>query len=114
MENIGLTGAILDVIVFLGILYFLPTIICIFNSSNHKLATILINIFFWWTVMGWFIALVLSLQTWNKTIIINNNQSEDNKIKNTTNNEEILEFENKILKEEIANLRNKYWSKQNS
>lgn len=46
------------------LLYFLPIVIVIFSKNRaHRLATILINIFLWWSIIGWFVALFLSIQS---------------------------------------------------
>jgi hypothetical protein len=45
-------------------LYLLPTLIVLLSKNRaHRVATILINIFLGWSVLGWFMALFLSLQS---------------------------------------------------
>ena len=40
------------------LMYFLPTIIAIARSKRDILGILLVNFFFGWTVIGWFIALI--------------------------------------------------------
>lgn len=62
--NRELTNFLNLIIYGLIILYFLPIFIVLFSKNRaHKLATILINIFLGWSVIGWFLALFLSLQS---------------------------------------------------
>ena len=66
--------AILAVFVLFCVLafYFLPTIIALKKNSPHKVAVIILNIFFGVTVFGWIVALILaSKQTQPKVIVYN-------------------------------------------
>lgn len=58
-------------------LYFLPTILIIRNKNKvSKVPTILINIFFGWTFIGWFISLLMSTsKDANSNVIINNSNN---------------------------------------
>jgi len=47
-------------LLLLGV-YFLPTIIALCRKAHYMTATILINILFGWTFIGWVVALILSL-----------------------------------------------------
>ncbi|QQG32320.1 immunity to superinfection protein [Citrobacter phage CkP1] len=59
--------------IILLIAYFIPTIMALVRSHNSKLAIIVVNILFGWTVIGWIWAFIWSL-TGNKQpqiIVIN-------------------------------------------
>lgn len=53
--------AIIVLTIFLIALYFLPAIIA--NQRNHRnfVAILVVNVFFGWTILGWFAALIWSL-----------------------------------------------------
>ena len=42
-------------------LYFVPAIVAAARHTHNATAILLINIFFGWTVIGWFAALVMAL-----------------------------------------------------
>lgn len=42
-------------------LYFLPAIIAAARQTNNATGILLVNIFLGWTVIGWFVALVMSI-----------------------------------------------------
>lgn len=57
MGRLGLPElVILLIIVFIP--YFLPTIIAIGRRKANVMAIALVNVFFGWTIIGWFVALV--------------------------------------------------------
>lgn len=49
------------IIIFAIPLYFLPTIIAALRHSVNKMVVFLVNLFLGWSVIGWIIALILSL-----------------------------------------------------
>lgn len=48
------------IIIFMALIYFIPTIICIVKRHTHKLYIICLNIFLGWTLIGWLGALIWS------------------------------------------------------
>lgn len=42
-------------------LYFLPAIIAAVRHTHNSTGILLLNIFFGWTVIGWFIALLMAI-----------------------------------------------------
>ncbi len=48
-------------LVFIIIVYLLPTIIAVFSKKRNWLAITILNIFFGITIIGWVIALIWSL-----------------------------------------------------
>lgn len=42
------------------IIYFIPTFISYNRKAINKWTVLLINFFFWWTIIGWIVALVMS------------------------------------------------------
>lgn len=63
-------------ILFLLVLWMLPTII-VFNNKNKvsKWPTVIVDVFLSWTIIGWFVALAMSLSKDATPVIINNNVS---------------------------------------
>jgi hypothetical protein len=72
MESVlGVLGVFSFLVIILSIaLYFLPSMIAIGKQKNNAVAIIVLNIFFGWSVIGWFIALVWSLC--NDPVVCNN------------------------------------------
>ena len=69
-----ITGFII-LIAFLGF-FFLPTIIVLNNKGKtSKIPTILVNIFFGWTGIGWIVALIMSTSKDTVAQVIVNNNS---------------------------------------
>ena len=50
---------LIKILVF--VIYFIPGIIAINRNHKNIVAIILINLFFGWTFIGWFIALIWSI-----------------------------------------------------
>ena len=50
----------------LFIMYWLPTIIAIVRQAHSALGVFLVNFFFGWTVLGWFLALIWALAADNR------------------------------------------------
>ncbi|MGD0739893.1 MAG: superinfection immunity protein [Terracidiphilus sp.] len=48
-------------LLFLGVLYFLPAIIAAARHTHNSTGILLLNIFLGWTVVGWFVALLMAL-----------------------------------------------------
>jgi hypothetical protein len=48
-------------LVFAGALYFLPAIIAAVRHTHNSTAILLLNVFLGWTVVGWFVALIMAL-----------------------------------------------------
>ena len=48
-------------ILFLIVLYWLPTLIAIVRQTHSALGVAMINFFLGWTVIGWFLALFWAL-----------------------------------------------------
>lgn len=42
-------------------LYFLPTIIAALRHTHNTGGVLLVNLFFGWTVIGWFVALLMAV-----------------------------------------------------
>jgi hypothetical protein len=59
----GLVGLliILAILAMVGGLYMLPTIIAIVRHHHNTLVIALVDIFFGWSFIGWFIALAMAL-----------------------------------------------------
>lgn len=57
-------------------LYFLPSFIAIIRHHSSAFAIILVNVFFGWTMIGWFWALIWSATNPNKgnTVFVSVNQ----------------------------------------
>lgn len=90
----------LSIFIWLSI-YFLPTIVALFNNNNEKwIWVFLLNLFLWWTFIWWIIALAIAFQ--NDKIIVIKNENIKNKIEKT----EELEREIKWLREEMNWLKN--------
>ena len=51
----------MHVLLFGGLLYFLPAIIAALRQTHNATGILLLNIFLGWTVVGWFVALLLAL-----------------------------------------------------
>jgi hypothetical protein len=48
-------------LLFFGVLYFLPAIIAAARHTHNVTGILLLNIFLGWTVVGWFVALLMAL-----------------------------------------------------
>lgn len=56
------------------VLYFLPSVIAVLRHHKSAFAIIIVNIFFGWTVIGYFWALIWSATNPREnTVVINNN-----------------------------------------
>ena len=66
-------------IVFVCVMYFLPSIIALLRGHSSLLAIIAVNILLGWSVIGWFVAFIWSLAnkggSQNVTVINNMNQN---------------------------------------
>lgn len=73
------------VVLLMLALYFLPTIIAVCRHSYYTAAAIIVNLFLGWTLIGWVLALILSLQNKPKTepqqIVINQIVGDKNDVK---------------------------------
>ena len=52
-------------ILFLFVMYWLPTIVAILRQNNSALGVAMLNFFLGWTVIGWILALVWALAASN-------------------------------------------------
>lgn len=66
-----LSGLSVIAIVLIVFFYFLPSIIALFRGKSNTLAIIALNTFLGCTLVGWVIALVWSLTSNTKPIIVN-------------------------------------------
>ena len=57
-------------ILFLIVLYWLPTLIAIVRQTHSALGVAMINFFLGWTVIGWFLALFWALAATNSPHVI--------------------------------------------
>ncbi len=48
-------------LIFMGALYFLPAIIAAARHTHNSVGILLLNIFLGWTVVGWFVALLMAM-----------------------------------------------------
>ena len=48
-------------LLFTGALYFLPAIIAAVRHTHNLTGILLLNIFLGWTIIGWFVALLMAL-----------------------------------------------------
>ena len=55
------------ILLFLGALYFLPTIAAYSRSHHQAGAILVINLFLGWTLIGWVIALAMAASAVRKT-----------------------------------------------
>ena len=71
IETLAMPGpeTLLLVLLFLP-LYFLPTIIALVRKPPNLVAVIVVNVFFGWSVIGWIVALVMSLRSTPKPQIV--------------------------------------------
>lgn len=87
MENVDAI-----VVLLMLTLYFLPTIIAVCRHSYYMAAAIVVNLFLGWTLIGWLLALILSLQNKPKTgsqqIVINTIVGDKNDVKPTKTEKE--------------------------
>ena len=60
-------------LIFLLIIYFVPTIVAIIRNTRDFLRIMLLNIFGGWTFVGWVIALVWSFRNERRTNSRNDN-----------------------------------------
>lgn len=75
-------GAGLMLVIVLCIaVYFIPTVIAFMKQRTNKVSILLVNIFFGWSFIGWFIALIWAVNTDpsknSQQIIINNSNPND-------------------------------------
>jgi hypothetical protein len=54
-------GASMHFLIFMFALYFLPAIIAGARHTHNATAILLLNLLLGWTVVGWFVALLLSI-----------------------------------------------------
>ena len=54
-------GDTMHFLIFLGAFYFLPAIIAAVRHTHNTAGILLLNIFLGWTVVGWFVALLMAL-----------------------------------------------------
>ena len=47
-------------LIFFGVLYFLPAIIAAARHTHNSTGILLLNIFLGWTLVGWFVALLMA------------------------------------------------------
>ena len=50
-------------LIFFGALYFLPAIIAAARHTHNATGILLLNLFLGWTLIGWFVALVMALSS---------------------------------------------------
>jgi hypothetical protein len=64
-------------ILIIILLYFLPTIIAFYRGKSNWLAIMLVNVFFGWSFIGWFVALIWAVtkDVERQSVIINNTVS---------------------------------------
>jgi Na+/proline symporter len=48
-------------LIFAFAFYFVPAIIAALRHTHNATAILLLNIFFGWTVIGWFVALIMAI-----------------------------------------------------
>jgi hypothetical protein len=48
-------------LIFCGVFYFLPAIIAAVRHTHNSTGILLLNIFLGWTVVGWFVVLLMAL-----------------------------------------------------
>jgi hypothetical protein len=63
-------SAAMHFVLFLVLMYWLPTIIAIARQAPSALGIAVFNFFLGWTVIGWIMALVWSLAAHNRQVII--------------------------------------------
>jgi hypothetical protein len=56
-----IAGASMHFLLFAGALYFLPAIIAAIRHTHNATGILLLNVFLGWTVIGWFVALLMAL-----------------------------------------------------
>ena len=56
-----IVGAFMHFIVFSFALYFLPAIVAAARRTHNATGILLLNVFLGWTVIGWFVALILAM-----------------------------------------------------
>lgn len=66
-------------ILIIILLYFLPTIIAFYRGKSNWLAIMLVNLFFGWSFIGWFVALIWAVtkDAERQSVIINNSVSSE-------------------------------------
>ncbi|WP_396152145.1 superinfection immunity protein [Flavobacterium sp.] len=66
-------------ILIIILLYFLPTIIAFYRGKSNWLAIMLVNIFFGWSFIGWFVALIWAVtkDVERQSVVINNTVSSE-------------------------------------
>jgi hypothetical protein len=57
-------------ILFLVMMYWLPTIIALVRQTRSALGVAVVNFFFGWTVIGWFVALIMALAADNRPHVV--------------------------------------------
>jgi len=53
--------AVLTFLLFLFVMYWVPTIIAVLRRTPFALSVAAVNFFLGWTVIGWFVALIMAL-----------------------------------------------------
>jgi hypothetical protein len=51
-------------------MYWLPTLIAVFRQTHSALGIAVVNFFLGWTVIGWFLALILALGASNNSRVV--------------------------------------------
>jgi hypothetical protein len=66
--------AVMSFILFLFVMYWLPTLVAILRQTHSALGVAMLNFFLGWTVIGWILALVwaLAANTSPNVIVIEN------------------------------------------
>lgn len=60
----------MSIILFLFVLYWLPTLIAIVRQTPSALGVAMLNFFLGWTVIGWIMALVWALAAPPRIIVV--------------------------------------------
>ena len=48
-------------LIFCGVVYFLPAIVAAVRHTHNATGILLLNVFLGWTVVGWFVALLMAI-----------------------------------------------------
>lgn len=89
--------------VFLPIvLYFCPALIAFSKKHTNRVAIFIINLFLGWTIIGWVIALVMTVMKEKEPVVI---KKEDDKYDNLVKLQKLKE--NNIISEEEFNKEKK-------
>lgn len=57
-------------ILFMVMMYWLPTIVALVRQTRSALGVALVNLFLGWTVIGWFVALIMALAADNRPQVV--------------------------------------------